>query len=191
MVKLPSAGTIKRAIQKGNHKAGEIQGQTRQHARLINLLGVKQVIVGINKMDSDVAKYTQARYTEIADEMKNMLQKIGWKKEFVLENVPYLPISGWMGDNLLKVSTNMPWWTGMDVKRADNSTVHVHTLVDALNDFAQPPARETDKPMRLPISGIYKIKGVGDVLAGRVEQGTVVPEKKRYLPPNTYNWSSL
>jgi elongation factor 1-alpha len=186
LLMVPADGNFTIAIQKGNHKAGEIQGQTRQHARLINLLGVKQIIVGVNKMDSDVAKYTQARYTEIADEMKNMLQKIGYKKEFVLENIPYLPISGWMGDNLNKVSTNMTWWTGADVKRADNTTVHITTLVDALNDFAQPPQRETDKPMRLPISGIYKIKGVGDVLAGRVEQGIVTPEKSViFLPTHT------
>eukprot|EP00742_Colponemidia_sp_Colp-10_P015035 GILJ01017135.1.p1 GENE.GILJ01017135.1~~GILJ01017135.1.p1 ORF type:complete len:466 (-),score=53.47 GILJ01017135.1:67-1464(-) len=186
LLMVPADGNFTIAIQKGNHKAGEIQGQTRQHARLINLLGVKQIIVGINKMDSDVAKYTQARYNEIADEMKNMLQKIGYKKEFVLENIPYLPISGWMGDNLIKVSTNMTWWKGADIKRTDNTTVHVTTLVDALNDFAQPPARETDKPMRLPISGIYKIKGVGDVLAGRVEQGIVTPEKNViFLPTHT------
>jgi elongation factor 1-alpha len=137
-------------------------------------------------MDSDVAKYTQARYNEIADEMKNMLQKIGYKKEFVLENIPYLPISGWIGDNLIKQSTNMTWWKGVDIKRADGTSCHVHTLVDALNDFAQPPVRETEKPMRLPISGIYKIKGVGDVLAGRVEQGIVVPEKNViFLPTHT------
>jgi len=186
LLMVPADGNFTIAIQKGNHKAGEIQGQTRQHARLINLLGVKQIIVGVNKMDSDVAKYTQARYTEISDEMKNMLQKIGYKKEFVLENIPYLPISGWMGDNLIKPSTNMTWWTGVDIKRQDNTTCHVHTLLDALNDMAQPPTRETEKPMRLPISGIYKIKGVGDVLAGRVEQGTVVPEKNVvFLPTHT------
>ena len=47
----------RRRRPQGDHKAGEIQGQTRQHARLINLLGVKQLIVGVNKMDSDVAGY--------------------------------------------------------------------------------------------------------------------------------------
>merc|ERR1712064_82602 len=81
----------------GNHKAGEIQGQTRQHSRLINLLGVKQICVGVNKMDCDTAGYKQARYDEIANEMKSMLVKVGWKKDFVDKNTPYLPISGWMG----------------------------------------------------------------------------------------------
>jgi len=57
LLMVPADGNFTTAIQKGDHKAGEIQGQTRQHARLINLLGVKQLIVGVNKMDSDTAGY--------------------------------------------------------------------------------------------------------------------------------------
>merc|ERR1711908_230947 len=106
LVMVPADGNFTTAIQRGNHKAGEIQGQTRQHSRLINLLGVKQIIIGINKMDCDVAKYSEARYDEISAEMMNMLQKVGWKKDFVLKSTPVLPISGWIGDNLLKKSTN-------------------------------------------------------------------------------------
>merc|ERR1712070_355004 len=83
MIMVPCDGNFTTAIQKGNHKAGEIQGQTRQHSRLINLLGVKQILVGINKMDCDVAKYSEARYTEIKDEMINTMSKVGWKKDFL------------------------------------------------------------------------------------------------------------
>ena len=80
----------------------------------------------------------------------------------------------------------MPWWTGVDVKKTDGSTVHVHTLLDVLNDFVEKPERKVDAPMRLPLSGIYKIKGVGDVLAGRVEQGIVKPnEEVIFLPTHT------
>merc|ERR1719453_1873513 len=57
MVMVPADGNFTTAIARGNHKAGEIQGQTRQHSRLINLLGVKQIFVGVNKMDTDVAGY--------------------------------------------------------------------------------------------------------------------------------------
>jgi hypothetical protein len=55
LLMVPADGNFTTAIQKGDHKAGEIQGQTRQHARLINLLGVKQLIVGVNKMDTETA----------------------------------------------------------------------------------------------------------------------------------------
>merc|ERR1711957_176992 len=143
------------AIAKGNHKAGEIQGQTRQHSRLINLLGVKQIAIGVNKMDCDTAGYKQSRYDEIANEMKSMLVKVGWKKDFIEKNTPVLPISGWMGDNLLKKSDNMGWWKGMDIEYGKENI-------------------------------IYKIKGVGDVLAGRVEQGVVKPgEEVVFLPTHT------
>merc|ERR1712115_154388 len=83
LIMVPADGNFTTAIQRGNHKAGEIQGQTRQHSRLINLLGVKQIIIGINKMDCDVAQYKESRYKEIADEMKNMLGKVGYKKDFI------------------------------------------------------------------------------------------------------------
>lgn len=183
---VPADGNFTTAIQKGDHKAGEVQGQTRQHARLINLLGVKQIIVGVNKMDCDVAKYTKDRYDEIANEMKSMLVRVGLKKEFVAGSIPVLPISGWMGDNLITKSEKMDWWKGVDVKKTDGSTTHVHTLLDTLNDFVEKPERKIDAPMRLPLSGIYKIKGVGDVLAGRVEQGVVKPnEEVVFLPTHT------
>merc|ERR1712072_1509421 len=90
-----------------------------------------------------------------------------------------------MGDNLIAKSTNMSWWTGVDVLKGKEK-MHVHTLLDALNDFVDKPERKPDAPMRMPVSGIYKIKGVGDVLAGRVEQGVVKPnEEVIFLPTHT------
>ena len=77
LVMVPADGNFVTAIQRGNHKAGEIQGQTRQHSRLINLLGVKQLLIGVNKMDCDTAGYKKDRYDEISAEMINMLQKVG------------------------------------------------------------------------------------------------------------------
>merc|ERR1719362_2577603 len=185
MIMVPADGNFTTAIQRGNHKAGEIQGQTRQHSRLINLLGVKQIIIGINKMDCDTAGYKQSRYDEIANEMRNMLAKVGWKKDFLEGQVPYMPISGWCGDNLVKKTTNMGWWSGMDIKR-EAETIHVDTLVDCFEKLFKIPPRPIEAAMRLPISGIYKIKGVGDVLAGRVEQGIVKPnEEVVFLPTHT------
>nr|BAN33739.1 elongation factor-like protein [Fabomonas tropica] len=187
LLMVPADGNFTTAIQKGDHKAGDIQGQTRQHARLLNLLGVKQLLVGVNKMDEKTsAGYKEARYNEIADEMRDMLAKVGWKKDFIKESVPVLPISGWMGDNLLTKSENMAWWKGQKVKSMSGREVEVNTLKDALNDLIELPSRKADSPMRTPISGIYKIKGVGDVLAGRVEQGTVEPNTDViFLPTHT------
>merc|ERR1711937_651737 len=147
MIMVPADGNFTTAIQRGNHKAGEIQGQTRQHSRLINLLGVKQIVIGINKMDCDTAGYKEERYNEIANEMKNMLGKVGWKKDFVEKNTPFMPISGWMGDNLIKKSEKMTWWTGQDVK-VGSEKLHVDTLLDCFNDMARVPERPTNAPMR-------------------------------------------
>merc|ERR1719408_533020 len=111
------------------------------------------------------------------NEMKSTLIKVGWKKDFVEKNTPILPISGWMGDNLLKKSDNMGWGKGMDVLYG-STTHHVEKLYDVFNDFFRVPERPSSAPMRMPVSGIYKIKGVGDVLAGRVEQGIVKPNEE-------------
>merc|ERR1712070_776794 len=174
LIMVPADGNFTTAIARGNHKAGEIRGQTRQHARLINLLGVKQIVVGVNKMDCDTAGYKKERYDEISAEMASMLVKVGWKKDFVEKNTPMLPISGWMGDNLLKKSDNMGWWNGCDVL-IGKEAIHIETLYTCFDAFFRVPERPSSAPMRMPISGIYKIKGVGDVLAGRVEQGIVKP----------------
>jgi elongation factor 1-alpha len=175
LLMVPADGNFTTSIARGDHKAGEVQGQTRQHAVLINLLGVKQLLVGVNKMDCDVAKYGQPRYDEVKNEMKEMLVKIGWKKDFVDDSVPVIPISGWIGDNLINHSANMAWWTGVEVKRVDGVKVQVKTILDVLEKLIQIPPRVIDKAMRMPVSGIYKIKGVGDVVTGRVEQGRVEP----------------
>jgi elongation factor 1-alpha len=152
---------------------------------LINLLGVKQLIVGINKMDCDTAGYKQERYNEIKDEMSSMLVKVGWKKEFVKNCVPFMPISGWMGDNLLKKSDKMPWWKGVVVK-SQKQPVECVCLLDCLENMVKIPKRPVKKALRMPVSGVYKIKGVGDVITGRVEQGQVTPGNVCcFLPTHT------
>jgi len=152
---------------------------------LINLLGCKQLIVGINKMDCDVAKYGIERFTEIKDEMASMLVKVGWKKPFIEKCTPILPISGWVGDNLIAKSKNMPWWTGVSVglKPKGGPQILVHTLHDALDLMVTIPEREENKPLRMPVSGVYKIKGTGDVITGRVEQGVVTPDMQVVFIP--------
>lgn len=185
LLMVPADGNFITAIAKGDHKAGQVQGQTRQHARLLNLLGVKQLIVGVNKMDCDVAKYGKDRYTEIKNEVTGMLMKVGWKKDFVTKSVPVIPISGWIGDNLIKKSDNMKWWSGADIM-VEKDKIHVDTLADALEKMVRIPPRPEDKKLRMPVSGVYKIKGSGDVITGRVEQGKIKPEDQiLFLPTHT------
>merc|ERR1719433_700812 len=155
-------GGFETSIQKGNHKKGEVQGQTRQHARLLHLLGVEQVIVGVNKMDSTKpSAYSEDRYKEINKEVKKMLTKIGFK----VKKIPFIPMSGFQGDNLIDVSDKMDWYKGYEVK-VKKKKVKGHTLLSALNDVVTCPKRPKKKPFRMPVSGIYKIKGVGDVVTG-------------------------
>jgi len=165
-------GGFETSIQKGNHKKGEVQGQTRQHARLLHLLGVEQVIVGVNKMDAPSVKFAQDRFKEIKSEVSKMLTKIGFKTK----KIPFVPMSGWTGDNLVEESTNpdFAWYKGFKVK-PKKKEVEGKTLLDALNKVVHVPKRPTKKPFRMPVSGVYKIKGVGDVITGRIEQGTLKP----------------
>merc|ERR1712100_857155 len=90
------------------------------------------------------------------------------------------------GDNLITKSSNMNWWKGVSVKNTQGKTINVVTLLDALNNFCGVPERKTDSALRVPISGIYKIKGVGDVLTGRVEQGILKPgDEVVFLPSHS------
>jgi elongation factor 1-alpha len=158
-------GGFETSIQKADHKQGKIQGQTRQHARLCFLLGIEQVICCVNKMDS--VKYDQARFDEISGEVQKMIKKIGYK----LDRVPFIPIAGFVGDNLTEPSKNMSWYKGFKVENLKGETVEGHTLVDALDKLVQEPKRNTKGNFRMPVSGCHSIKGVGDVITGRIEQG--------------------
>jgi len=142
----------------GEFEAGiSKNGQTREHALLAYTLGVKQLIVGVNKMDDKNVNYGQDRFEEIQKEVQNFIKKIGYNPK----NVPFVPISGWNGDNMLEKSPNMPWWKGP-------------TLLGAL-DAVTPPVRPVDKPLRVPLQDVYKIGGIGTVPVGRVETGTMKP----------------
>ena len=133
------------------------EGQTREHALLAFTMGVKQMICCCNKMDAKGADYKEDRYNEIKAEVSTYLKQVGYK----IENVPFIPISGWVGDNMLETSTNMPWYKGQ-------------YLLEAL-DAIKPPKRPTLKPLRLPLQDVYKISGIGTVPVGRVETGVIKP----------------
>jgi elongation factor 1-alpha len=183
-------GSFIASIAKGDHKTGEVPGQTRNHARLLNLLGVKQLIVGVNKMDSldsESKQYSEARYEEVAKEMKRILLQEGWKKEQIESEIPIIPMAGFLGENILKKSDKMPWWKGQDIKvAATGDTVKVECLLDALNKMVNLPPRNVTAPLRAPVSQCLGIKGVGDVLTMRIEQGEVNKgDEVIFLPTHT------
>lgn len=162
----------------GEFEAGiSKEGQTREHALLASTLGVKQMIVAINKMD--VCKWSEERYNEICKEMQKYLKGYGYKPEAVA----MIPLSGWHGDNMLEVSTNMPWFQGCEVVRS-SGTKTVRTLIDAI-DAIEPPLRPSNKPLRLPLQDVYKIGGIGTVPVGRVETGVIKPGMTVLFAPST------
>jgi len=130
-------------------------GQTREHAFLAFTLGVNQLVVAINKMDDPTVNWSEERYNEVKNEVARMLKMVGYK----VEKIPFVPTSGWTGDNLVKPSDKMPWYKGP-------------TLLEALDTFEVPP-KPLDKPLRIPIQDVYSITGVGTVPVGRVETGVL------------------
>ena len=140
----------------GEYEAGiGSGGQTREHAFLAKTLGVSQLVVAINKMDDATVKWNQERYEDVRNGALDLLKITGYR----VENISFVPTSGWTGDNLVVKSKNMPWYKGL-------------TLVQALDNFTV-PSKPVNKPLRLPIQDVYTITGVGTVPVGRVETGVM------------------
>merc|ERR1712026_175044 len=163
-------GVLIIAAGTGEFEAGiSKNGQTREHALLAYTLGVKQLIVGVNKMDSTEPAYSGARFEEIQKEVAAFIKKVGYNPVAV----PFVPISGWHGDNMINASDKMSWYKGWKVERKEGNASGM-TLLEAL-DAVIPPTRPTDKPLRLPLQDVYKIGGIGTVPVGRVETGVIKP----------------
>jgi len=153
----------------GEFEAGiSKNGQTREHALLAYTLGVKQMIVAINKMDSTEPKYSENRYNEIVKEVTSYVKKIGYNPK----TIPFVPISGWHGDNMIEETQNMKWYKGWSKETKENGKASGKTLFEALDAVVE-PARPSDKALRLPLQDVYKIGGIGTVPVGRVETGTL------------------
>jgi len=166
----------------GEFEAGYAKtGQTREHLLLAFTLGVKEVIIAVNKMDTTAPPYSADRFKEIQGEVSSYLKKIGYQ----VPRIPFVPISGFHGDNMVvpdpkdpnPPKNNMPWFTGSKVKtgpKGKEKDVTVRYLTEAL-DNVDPPTRPTAKPLRLPLQDVYKIGGIGTVPVGRVETGIIKP----------------
>src|SRR5436189_171851 len=142
-----------------------VQTQTKEHIFLARTLGVEQLIVAINKMDVSKPPFAEARYNELKAELSTLLKGVGYK----VDKVPFIPISSYKGENIVKASTKMAWYKGP-------------ALVEALNQLTVPP-KPTNLPLRLPVQDVYSITGAGTVPVGRVETGLLkVGMKVHFMP---------
>ncbi len=142
----------------------KVQPQTREHIFLARTLGINQLIVAINKMDR--ANYDQKEYEAAKEAVSKILRMVGYK----IDEIPFIPVSAYYGDNVAKKSDKTPWYNGP-------------TLIEAL-DMLQPPPRPIDKPLRMPIQDVFTVTGVGTVVVGRVETGVLkVGDKVIIMPP--------
>jgi len=142
-----------------------VMEQTKEHVFLARTLGINQLIVGINKMDA--VKYDEKRFNEVKAELSQLLKIVGYKPD----NVTFIPMSAFKGDNISKHSENTPWYKGP-------------TLLEALNMLSE-PEKPTNLPLRLPIQDVYSISGIGTVPVGRVETGVMKKGMKvSFMPAN-------
>ena len=153
--------------KKGEMEVGiAANGQTREHAYLAQTLGVKQLVVAINK--ADVWDYDEERFKECKQAVSGLLKNIG----FPVKKIPFIPVSGLLGEGLTEVSENTPWYDGP-------------CLVDAIDQF-EVPDKPVDKPLRVPIQDAYRIKGTGVVPVGRVETGVLKKGDKIFIQPTGF-----
>ncbi|MEM4662474.1 MAG: translation elongation factor EF-1 subunit alpha [Candidatus Diapherotrites archaeon] len=141
-----------------------IQPQTKEHAFLAQVMGIKQMVVAINKMDE--VNYDKGRYETLQKDLNKLLTTIGYKPE----QLKFVPISAWKGDNIVKGKGALEWWNGP-------------LLIDVLDSLEAPPL-PVDKPLRIPIQDVYNIKGIGTVPVGKVETGILKPNDKVIVMPS-------
>lgn len=123
------------------------------------------MVVAVNKMDDKDVDFAEARFADVKKDVGGFLKKCGFNPD----KVPFVPVSGWTGDNLVDKSPKMPWYEGP-------------TLIEALGAI-EPPARLAAKPLRVPIQDVYNVGSAGTVLAGRVETGALKPGDSVTISP--------
>lgn len=153
--------------KKGEMEVGiAANGQTREHAYLAQTLGVKQLVVAVNK--ADAYDYSEQRYNEVKDAVSDLLKNIG----FPVKKIPFVPVSGIKAENLTEKDDKLSWYEGP-------------TLIEAIDSFDLPP-KPTGKPLRVPIQDAYNIKGTGVVPVGRVETGVLKKNDKIVIMPTGF-----
>jgi elongation factor 1-alpha len=140
-----------------------IQPQTKEHLWLLRTMGVQQIAVLVNKMDT--VDYKADAFEKVKEEVSNLLKVVGIDPS----KVPFLAVSGLKGDNIFKKSENMNWYKGP-------------TLYEQLDLFPEPKP-PVDLPVRMPIQDVYEITGIGTVPVGKIETGVLkVGQKVKILP---------
>jgi len=153
-----------------------IQEQTRRHAYLLHLLGIRKIVALVNKMD--LVGYQEARFAAVRRDLLAYLDALG----LAADDIPIVPISARQGDGIAAASPEMPWYDGPTTLAA----------LDALSE----PAAILDLPLRLPIQDIYKFDArriiAGRIEAGRVQVGDTLlfsPSNKTARVATIENWS--
>jgi bifunctional enzyme CysN/CysC len=130
-----------------------VRENSRRHGYILAMLGIRQVIVCVNKMD--LVGHSAELFAGIEREYRGFLQDIG-----AVSPRHFIPVSAIHGENLTVRATSMPWYDGP-------------TLLDTLDGFAKAPPKG-DQPLRMPVQQVYKFTGQGDdrrIIAGRIESG--------------------
>ncbi len=130
-----------------------VQSQTREHAYLARVLGIRQIIVGLNKIDA--VNYDRAKFDEAKNKVSELLKTVGYDVSKIL----FVPYSALEGVNVSSKSDKLSWYTGP-------------TLLESLDTLVL-PEKPINKPLRLPVQDAYSISGFGTVPVGRVETGVM------------------
>jgi bifunctional enzyme CysN/CysC len=139
-----------------------VQENSRRHGYILNLLGIRQIAVLVNKMDLE--DYSEARFNQIETEYRAWLKSIG------VEPKVFIPISAYHGQNIATRADKMLWYKGP-------------TVIETLDEFKVADMPK-DQPLRMPIQDVYRFDE-RRILAGRVESGTIkVGDKLTFAPSN-------
>jgi elongation factor 1 alpha-like protein len=156
---------------RGEFETGfEAGGQTREHSLLIRSLGISQLAVAVNKMDT--CEWSRERFEDICKKLGLYLKQVGFKESDLI----FIPCSGLSGENLIKNPENCPlndWYTG-------------GTILDCINNFLS-PERRLDKPFRVSISDVFKGQSSLVSLAGKCETGCINTGDKIIIMPSGQN----
>ena len=140
-----------------------VMAQTKEHIWLARTMGVSQIAVLINQMDT--VNYDEAKYKKVVEDVTTLLKTAGYKTD----SMNFIPASAFVGDNITKKSEKLSWYKGP-------------TLLEQFDLFSE-PKKPTDMPLRMPIQDVYSITGIGTVPVGKIETGKIRPGDKIIVLP--------